>query len=169
MLQVRPEAPRDRELIFAVEQSAFGRAAEAELVNRLRDLGQLTYSLVAADGDEVLGHLVLSPVDISDNPQGLRALGLGPVAVSPSHQGRGLGARLIEVGLAAAATSGWDLVFVLGDPAYYRRFDFETAADHGLRWEGEAPPEAFMVWAHKSDLLAKVSGTVRYHPVFNAV
>src|SRR3546814_10906388 len=56
-----------------------------------------------------------------------RALGLAPVAVLPGRQGESIGSALIRDGLARATAAGWEGVFVLGEPEYYRRFGFNPA------------------------------------------
>ena len=64
-----------------------------------------------------------------DLPAGVKAaredaLALGPMAVLPSHQNRGIGTRLVRDGLEACRGRGAPLVFVLGHPGFYPRFGF---------------------------------------------
>jgi putative acetyltransferase len=168
-LDIRAETASDRSGIFQVHRAAFGQELEAVLVDQLRAASALTLSLAAIEDAQVVGHIAFSPVTISENPAGIRALGLGPIGVLPSHQRSGIGARLIDAGLREAAAQGWDLAFVLGEPAYYVRFGFEPAAKHGLRCKYDAPPEAFMVTALREGVLGTVAGTVRYDAAFDAV
>jgi putative acetyltransferase len=67
-----------------------------------------------------------------------RALGLGPVGVDLAGQKAGVGSQLIVDGLERARQEGWQAVFVLGDPAYYRRFGFtpELAAGFSSPYGG---------------------------------
>src|SRR6202030_3395229 len=97
--------------------AAFGRRDEAQLVDRLRADGDLIISLVALDGREIVGHVLLSRM-IASFP----ALALAPLAVLPSRQRSGIGGRLIRAALESAAAASWRAAFVLGDPHYYRRF-----------------------------------------------
>lgn len=53
------------------------------------------------------------------------ALGLAPVSVAPSHQRNGIGAALIRAAITAATDAR--AIFVLGEPDYYGRFDFDAA------------------------------------------
>ena len=168
-MPIRPEAAEDRDAVFEIVKTAFGREAEALLVNRLRDAGQLAVSLVAAVDGGVVGHVAFSPMTLSVNPKGRRAIGLAPLAVLPELQRQGIGGRLVEAGLEQSAAQGWDLAFVLGDPGYYPHFGFMQASGHGLRWEGEAPLEAFMVKELRPGGLRNVSGTAGYHPAFDSV
>jgi GNAT superfamily N-acetyltransferase len=97
-----------------------------------------------------------------------RGLGLAPVAVLPSHQRLGSGSLLIGTGLAHATTLGCDFVVVLGEPAYYRRFGFETASWFGLSNE-YGVDEHFMALALKANGLKGLAGLVRYQPEFALV
>jgi putative acetyltransferase len=63
---------------------------------------------------------------VSGEGRTFHALGLGPVAILPGAQSQGVGSALIETALKQAAANGEELVFVLGDPAYYGRFGFSA-------------------------------------------
>src|SRR6185312_6446477 len=129
MLVVRPEEPRDSRAIFAVHCACFPTDAEARLVNLLRAAGRLHISLVAEADGVVIGHVAFSPVLAADGAAGL---GLAPLAVLESHRRRGVGAKLVESGLAAcrSADAGW--VVLIGEPAYYSRFGFQPASLFGM-------------------------------------
>ena len=57
---VRDEQPADRAVIREVVQAAFGQAAEADLVDRLREDGDAVISLVAVEDGAIFGHVLLS-------------------------------------------------------------------------------------------------------------
>jgi len=118
---IRDEGPADAPAVRAVVEAAFGRPLEADLIDRLRQDGDAAVPLVAVDGGEVVGHVLLSAMAAP-----FRAL--APVSVAPHRQRSGVGTRLIRAGLDRAGDGGWRGVFVLGDPAYYRRFGFDPAA-----------------------------------------
>lgn len=118
---LREEQPADREMIRAVHLAGFPSADEAGLVNALHRDGDVVISLVAVENEEVIGHVLFSRMR-----EPARALGLAPVAVLPAFRRQGIAASLIEAGLAQAFEQRWELVFVLGDPAYYRRFGFDV-------------------------------------------
>ncbi len=124
-MQIRPEAPDDRDAISAVLEAAFKGSDEACLVNELRDGDQLAASLVATIDAAVAGHIALSW--LGSPPQ---ALALAPLAVEPSKQGRGIGSALVRASIDRAREMNARMIFVVGDPAYYRRFGFSgpTAA-----------------------------------------
>lgn len=129
-MRVVPEAPVDRTAIDAVLVAAFPTSVEANLVHALREDGALATSLLAQDDGAVVGHVAFSPVTLEG--VAVRATGLGPVAVAPRHQRRGVAAALIEAGLATRRAAGDAVAVVLGDPAYYARFGFRPAREVGL-------------------------------------
>lgn len=163
---IRPEAPGDVESIDRVNRLAFGRGDEADLVAALRRDADPFISLVAIDG-ETIGHAALTPVTIGDDRE--TALGLGPVAVLPERQGTGVGAALVEAGLAAARQRGRSVVFVLGDPAYYGRFGFELAPPRGLRFGPAMFDDAFQMIELRPGAAATLRGEIHYHPAFDGV
>lgn len=164
---VRPERDEDHHAVASVLLDAFESPLEAHLVQALRDAGALTLSLVAEVDGQVAGHIAFSPVSIAREGETYEAVGLAPVAVLGSHQRRGIGGVLIEAGLEALRRDGHALVVLLGHPSYYPRFGFSRADGFGLRWEHDAPPEAFMALELVPG--AARPGVVRYHPAFAAV
>ena len=97
---IRPETPADIPAIGRVNDEAFGRDVEGELVVRLRDSGALTISLVAAVDGDVVGHIAFSPMATRPPVPGISLAALAPVAVLPEHQGKGIGGALVRAGLA---------------------------------------------------------------------
>jgi putative acetyltransferase len=123
----REERASDHDMIRAVHLEAFPSPDEANLVEALRRDGDVAISLVALENEQVTGHVLFSRM-----AEPARALGLAPVAVLSAFRRRGVAARLIEAGLAQACGQDWELVFVLGNPAYYRRFGFDTGLARGF-------------------------------------
>ena len=128
MTCVRPAAPGDGAAIRNVHLAAFSTALEADLVDQLSADGDAVISLVVEDDGEVVGHILFSRMQAEGDGRQIEALGLAPVAVLPDRQREGFGGALIETGLAASEADGVKMVFVLGEPAYYRRFGFDPAA-----------------------------------------
>lgn len=162
---VRPETAGDEAAVAAVVTAAFTAAGaepgpEAAFVRELRhEPGAYLarYSLVAVDGDEVVGHVLASRIRVGEAP----ALALAPVSVHPSHQSSGVGRQLVERVLAEATVAGETLVLVLGDPAFYSRFRFEPASEVGITGPYAGPE--FMARRLAAD--APVGEAV-YSPVF---
>ncbi|MGS1077845.1 GNAT family N-acetyltransferase [Pseudoxanthomonas beigongshangi] len=162
---LRSETPVDPPAIRLLITEAFTGAehasgTEAAIVDALRARGELTLSLLAEQEGRVIGHVAFSPVGIADGASGW--YGLGPVAVAPDRQGAGVGAALIEAGLARLRQAGAGGCVVLGDPGYYARFGFANDAD--LRYEG-APAEYFMALTFDG---SRPHGAVTYSVAFEA-
>lgn len=164
-LLLRPEAPGDARAIEAVTIAAFLHAphtghTEQFIIRGLRMAGVLAVSLVVEDDGEIVGHVAVSPVTVSDGSPGW--YGLGPLSVLPSHQRRGLGSRLVRQALDGLRSLGAAGCVLLGDPAYYGRFGFK--AEPGLVLPG-FPDEYFQALALKGE---SPTGTVSYHAAFDA-
>jgi len=161
---VRPETVADADSIRAVHLAAFPTPAEADLVDRLREAGDSEISLVAEQAGQIVAHILLSRMSVSAGGRAFRALGLGPVGVLPGAQGSGIGSELIRSALAIAATLGEELVFVLGEPDYYRRFGFsaEAAAPFASPYAGSY----FMALWLRPGIAAPAEGSAAYAPAF---
>ena len=157
---LREEQPSDHDVIRAVHLASFPSSDEADPVDALRRDGDRVISRVALEDDWLVGHVVSSRM-----LEPARVLGLAPVAVLPAFRRRGIAAGLIEAGLERARLQGWELVFVLGDPAYYRRFGFDARLA-----EGFATPYAgvhFMARALATTMPR--DGKAEYAPAFSAL
>lgn len=160
---IRPETPSDHAAIRQILVEAFAdhphsRQTEHLIVEALRADGALTLGLVAEVDGRVVGHVAFSPVRIAGADCGWFAL--GPVGVARSSQRRGVGRALIEAGLDALRQAGAGGCVVVGDPAYYRRFGFES--EGALTMEG-VPPEVFMALRMAG---APPRGAVSHHRAF---
>lgn len=165
-VEIRCETRKDYSAIRAVNESAFGAPVEADLIDRLRQLARPMISLVAVVQHSVVGHIMFSPVTIVEHPD-KEVMGLGPMAVSPDHQHRGIGAALVREGLERVAELDVGAVVVLGHESYYPRFGFVPAGEFDIRCEFDAPLEAFMAIELKPGYLKNRSGVVKYHQAFH--
>lgn len=166
-MDIRTEKPEDLTAVREVNMTAFGRANEANLVDRLRGI-RSTFSFVAVQSDRIVGQVFFSPVTLVEKcSRELSILGLGPVAVLPNYQRQGIGTLLIQHGLQECVRSGFHAVVVLGCPDFYSRFGFIPASRKNLRCEYEVPDEAFMVLELESGALDNCSSTVKYRSEFS--
>lgn len=163
---IREETPEDIPGVRRVEELAFGRPDEANIVDGIRARGGGALSFVAVEGEAIVGHVLFSPVTISTEEKGVGGVGMGPVAVLPSHQKVGVGSMLCHTGLVKLAEQGHKIAVVLGHPEYYPRFGFNPAEDYGIRCKWDVPPGALMVKELQPDALEGVRGLVEYAPEF---
>ena len=164
---IRPETPEDIPAISRVNEAAFGRPVEGELVIALRDRGALIVSFVAVVDNEVVGHIAFSPMTAEPPVPDVNLMGLGPVAVLPEHQARGIGGLLIHEGMERCLELGCGAVLLVGHAEYYPRFGFSRAVDYEIACEFEAPDDAWMAAELKPGTLSKLRGvTAHFHPAF---
>ena len=163
-MEIRDERAEDHAAIRRVHLEAFGGDFEARLVELLRKRGKAVTSLVALEGATVVGHVLFSPVSI-EGSDGRRGLGLAPVGVLPQFQRGGTGSALIREGLRRCRGGDYDIVVLVGAPAYYARFGFQAAKKFGLDNEYGVDDE-FMVLELRAGSLQGIRGLVRYAPEF---
>ena len=162
-VKIREETAADVAVIEALTRTAFLSASHSSLTEHLiasalRRAGQLAVSLVAQHGEAVIGHVGVSPVAITDGTQGW--FGLGPLAVLPQRQRRGIGTQLMHAALERLRGHQAGGCVVLGDPAFYARFGFRPDPD--LLLPG-VPAEYFQAIAFGR---RRPRGTVTYHEAF---
>jgi putative acetyltransferase len=135
---VRPESAADHQAIRSVNDEAFGEQIEGRLVDAIRTSDRFVpeLSLVAESEGQTVGHVISSYVDVE--PGARRVLQVGPLAVLPSHQRRGIGSALMRETIRIAEGRAEPLLLIEGDPKYYERFGFTRADAVGI----EPPPEA---------------------------
>ena len=162
-LQILPAGPAELDSVLRVQRQAFAREDEAELVAALLadPTAQPSLSLLACSADQPIGHVLCTHATLAGAPHAVAAALLAPLAVVPASQGQGVGRALIAHGAGLLAARGVQLLFVLGDPAYYTRHGFEPAIPHGLIAPYPILPEAaWMVRALAPAVLGQAQGTV---------
>jgi len=142
--------------------------AEANLVDVLREQAMPIVSLVAEEGQKIVGHILFSPVALSGHP-GEKIMGLAPMAVLPEFQRCGVGTQLVKAGLKSCAMLGCAAIVVLGHPEFYPRFGFLPAVKYGVECDYDVPPEVFMALELQSAALAGKAGKVEYHSAFASI
>jgi putative acetyltransferase len=123
-IEIRESLLTDNEALEELYPAAFPDEDLLPLVSELLQEEDGILSLVANYDKTVVGHVVFTMCSIAGSNE--RVALLGPVAVSPQFQRRGIGSALIQEGLNRLKSESATQVHVLGDPAYYGRFGFES-------------------------------------------
>lgn len=165
---IRTEEEKDRDAVYRINTMAFESPAEASLVNLLREQAEPYLALVAEIDQKVVGHIVFTPVTLNDHSS-LKIMGLGPMAVLPEFQRRGVGSELVRKGMDQCELLGADGIIVLGHAEYYPRFGFTPASGFGITSTYDVPDEVFMAMELKPGALQGKSGPANYHPAFSQI
>lgn len=123
-VDIRDAHPEDAATLQALYTAAFPDEDLLPLLRDLRAEAAVTSLVGVADG-RLVAHGAFTACGVTDRPETVALL--GPLAVAPDRHGEGIGSALVRAGLERLKVAGVARVFVLGDPAYYRRFGF--AAD----------------------------------------
>jgi len=134
-MQIRIATRQDADEVRAVHLAAFPEGEGGIIAKLAVDLlAEATtpppVSLVADVDGVAVGHVAFSPVAI-DSTVDFQGYILAPLAVRPDYQKQCIGSRLVESGMQRLTDLGVGIVFVYGDPKYYRRFGFSVAAAQG--------------------------------------
>jgi len=126
-LQIHESKPDDLEGLDDLYGAAFPDEDLLPLVKALLQDVPGILSLVATIDSAMVGHIVCTPCRIANGPQNVALL--GPVAVAPDRQRRGIGTALILAGHERLTRAGVARIFTLGDPGYYARTGFASEMD----------------------------------------
>lgn len=144
MIAISPLLPVPPADIEALLDAAFGPDRHGRVAYRLRAgataIPALSFAAHDAHG-QLVGTLQSWPVALA-TPGGARVelVMVGPVAVLPDHQGKGIGKALMDALVAAADAGAADAMMMIGDPEYYGRF-FGFTADATGGWRIDGPYE----------------------------
>lgn len=144
-MKIRAETRVDLDAIREINEEAFGDQVVPDLVDTIRVSDRFVpeLSLVADDQGELVGHVLLSYVDLE--PGTHQILQLGPLAVRPAHQRRGVGSALMHEALRLAEERGEPMVMLEGNPGYYGRFGFRRSQELGIEPPPKVRAQYFMV------------------------
>jgi predicted N-acetyltransferase YhbS len=122
--------------------AAFGTDRHARTAYRIREgvtaIDGLSFA--AMEEDRLVGTIQAWPVVVTHD-EGADAITLvGPVAVLPEAQQKGIGKALMVRLLDAADAGASDAMVMIGDPEYYGRF-FGFTADATVGWDVPGPVE----------------------------
>ena len=139
LIPLNEAAPEKVEQLLddAFGSNRFGRTAYL-LRKRSKPIVPLSFAII--ENGEPVGSIQCWPVRVGDFPIVL----VGPVAVTPSLQGKGIGHQLMHAMLEAAAKIGEPVMVMIGDPEYYGRFGFSAEQTGGWSLPGPWEPRRLL-------------------------
>ena len=159
MYEISAARPHDSKIIESLLDKVFGPDRFAKQSYRYRDgvdpIPEL--SQVAHSNHRLVATIRYWPVVIGENS--VPAVLMGPVGVLPDRRGEGMGVALVRRTLDAARDLGYGICVLVGDAAYYQRFDFEPAEKYEITMPGQ--PNRLMVKALVDGALDGVSGAIK--------
>lgn len=140
-IELRLETPADYAETEKVVREAFWNVyapgcTEHYLVHVMRSSENFVRELafVAVADSKIVGCVMFVKGTIAGDDGVVReVLTLGPIAVLPAYQKKGVGRRLIDHARKEAIRQGYAAIFLCGDPLYYSRVGFEPAENFGIR------------------------------------
>lgn len=120
-------------------------------------------AFVARDIDgHVIGTVRLWNVEAGVSREGhaLPALLLGPLAVDPAHEGKGIGAMLMRAAIEEAKNRGHGAILLVGDAAYYERFGFFARRTQHLVMPGPFERDRFLALELRDNWLEGAAGLI---------
>jgi predicted N-acetyltransferase YhbS len=142
---ISPVQPGDQPVIESILDSAFGLGRRTKTSYRFREGEEAVdgLSFVArAVNDRIVGAISYWHLRIGSGAR--PALLLGPLAVEPSLQARGIGLKLMQHSIAAAKAAGHELIILVGDEPYYSRAGFARVPVGQLIFPGPVDPERLL-------------------------
>ncbi|UTN06519.1 N-acetyltransferase [Flavobacterium bizetiae] len=172
-IKLRQETEQDHKSVFQVIQKAFENEEYSDhkeqfLVERLRKSNTFIpeLSIVAEVDNKIVGHILLTKLEIENDINTYESLALAPVSVLPEFQGKGVGSKLILHSHEVAKELGYKSIILLGHEKYYPRFGYELTNKYGIEMPFDVPAENCMVAVLVKNGLSGVRGKVIYPDAF---
>lgn len=171
---IRQEEEKDFKQVHNVIRNAFYRADKEEdfnewiLVDKIRksEFYIKELSLVAEYENEILGHIIYTPITIHSKDKVYNSLALGPIAVEPKYQNKGIGHELMKESKKKAKELGYGSIIVMGHPNYYRKFGFELASKWKIGIDENLDSKYLFALELIPGELDRINGIIRYCDVF---
>ena len=172
-LILRQEQSKDYKSVFRIIEEAFSKEKfsdykEQFLVERLRLSKAFIpeLSIIPEYKNEIVGHILLTRIQIKNKNQVFESLALAPVSVKPEFQNNGVGSQLILEAHSKAKALGFQSIVVLGHEDYYPKFGYELTSKYNIKLPFEAPENNCMIISLTKNGLEDVNGDVVYAKEF---
>ncbi|MDK1490674.1 N-acetyltransferase [Sinorhizobium sp. 7-81] len=136
------------------------RRKSSEKLRRGRIPAERLALVARAEDGHVIGTVRLWNVEagVDREGHGVPALLLGPLAVDPAHEGRGIGGMLMRAAIQEAKNRGHGAILLVGDAAYYERFGFFAERAQHLVMPGPFERNRFLALELKDGWLDGAAG-----------
>jgi predicted N-acetyltransferase YhbS len=115
--------------------------------------------LIAIYDDDIVGHVISTKARVIDkHDKEHEVLCVGPIAVLPSFQNRGIGTKLLNYSISEAKKIGLKGMILFGNPDYYHRFGFRNAKEYEITTKDNQNFEPFMALELQENGLDNVKG-----------
>ncbi|MCP4992805.1 MAG: N-acetyltransferase [Gammaproteobacteria bacterium] len=114
------------------------------------------YGFVSIENYKVIGAIIFTRMTFES---GDTAFLLSPVAILTSHQGKGVGQKLIKFGIQRLKEKGVKLVFTYGDPSFYSKVGFRHITEKIAKAPLElTQPEGWLCQSLVGDEIEPIAG-----------
>lgn len=166
---IRDLETSDHDSSRALITLAFGQADEAELVEAVRQAGDVRFELIAETAEGLIGHIMFCSGRVETatecGPSMQDAAILGEMAVAPEKQKFGIGTAFVQAGLARLDEQNEEICFVVGHTDYYPRFGFSAGA--ALPFTCKWPGPAFMARIARSQDWMRRGGILHFPQAYD--
>ena len=174
MIKIRNEEEIDYEEVEEITRKAFWNlyipgCGEHYLVHVMRShkdfLPELDF-VIEVD-NQIIGNIMYTKTKLIDKfGEGKDILTFGPVCILPEYQRKGYGKKLMEYSFEQAATLGYEVIVIFGNPGNYVSRGFKSCKKYNVCLENGIYPAAMMVKELKPDVLDGRKWVYYQSPVF---
>ena len=138
-IKLRQATPSDQNpisetIISAYKTVTYSNHCEQIMVERLRNSNAFIpeLSIVAEEDNKILGHILLTRIQIHKGDQSFDSLILAPLSIRAEYQNKGIGKRLVLESHRVAKDLGFEFVAVLGHAEYYSKFGYVMTSKYDI-------------------------------------
>lgn len=122
---------------------------------------------VACDKETIVGNIIYSKAKVvNEEKKEFEVLCMGPFAVLPSYQNKGIGSLLMNHSIEKARQLGYKGIIIFGNPEYYQRFGFRNAKEYNIQTSWAENMDAFMALELYDGSLMGIPGKLYEDEVF---
>lgn len=149
----------DDSAIERLHRQVFGPGRYARTAFRIREAADPASVLVfvARVGTYLVGSVQLTPIRIGGAGA---CFMLGPLAVEPAFEGRGIGGALLDAAAQKGRSLGGTLILLVGDEGYYARFGYVNVPAGQITLPGPVDPRRLLALELQMGALQSAKGQV---------